>query len=65
MLNAQAQLDTAQNTYTNNLLLGVIAILAAVTLGDTVVMATVGRRGSLRLLSRVGAITRQLLSMTG
>jgi putative ABC transport system permease protein len=42
-----------------------VSILAAVTLVNTLVMATVGRRDSLRLLSRVGATTRQLLSMTG
>ena len=65
VLNAQAQLNTAQNSYANNLLIGIIAILAAVTLVNTLVMATVGRRDSLRLLSRVGATTRQLLSMTG
>jgi hypothetical protein len=65
VLNAQAQLNTAQNSYANNLLIAIIAILAAVTLVNTLVMATVGRRDSLRLLSRVGATTRQLLSMTG
>jgi len=65
VLNAQAQLNTAQNSYGNNLLIGVIAILAAVTMVNTLVMATVGRRDSLLLLSRVGATTRQLLSMTG
>lgn len=65
VLNAQAQLNTAQTSYANNLLLAVIAILAVVTLANTLVMATVGRRDSLRLLSRVGATTRQLLSMTG
>jgi hypothetical protein len=50
VLNAQAQLNTAQNSYANNLLIGVIAILAAVTLVNTLVMAIVGRRDSLRLL---------------
>lgn len=35
------------------------------TLVNTLVMATVERRESLRLLSRLGATTRQLLSMTG
>jgi len=64
-LNAQAQLNTAQNSYANNLLIAIIAILAAVTLVNTLVMATAGRRDSLRLLSRVGATARQLLSMTG
>lgn len=65
MLNAQAQLNAAQNTYTNNLLLVIIAILAAVSLVNTLAMATAGRHDSLRLLIRVGATTRQLLSMTG
>jgi putative ABC transport system permease protein len=65
VLNAQAQLNAAQNTYTNNLLLVIIAILAAVSLVNTLAMATAGRRDSLRLLIRVGATTRQLLSMTG
>lgn len=43
MLNAQAQLNTAQNSCANNLLIAIIAILAAVTLVSTLVMATVGR----------------------
>ena len=65
VLNAQAQLNSAQTSYANNLLIGVIAILATVTMVNTLVMATIGRRDSLLLLSRVGATTRQLLSMTG
>jgi putative ABC transport system permease protein len=56
---------TAQSAYANNLLLGVIATLAAVALVNTLIMATVERREPLRLLQRVGATTRQLLSMTG
>ena len=32
---------------------------------NTLVMATVERRASLRLLSRIGTTTRQLLAMTG
>jgi putative ABC transport system permease protein len=47
-----------------HLFLGVIALLAAVALVNTLVMATVERRGALFLLRRVGATTRQLLSMT-
>lgn len=65
VLNAQAQLDSAQTSYANNLLIGVIAMLATVTMVNTLVMATIGRRDSLLLLNRVGATTRQLLSMTG
>lgn len=47
----------------NDLLLGVIVLLAAVTVVNTLVMATVERRPALLLL-RVGATSRQLLSMT-
>jgi putative ABC transport system permease protein len=64
VLNARAQLNTAQNSYAN-LLIAVIAILAAVTMVNILVMATLERRDSLLLLSRVGATTRQLPSMTG
>ena len=39
-------------------------MLAAVALVNTLVVATVERRGALFLLRRVGATTRQLLSMT-
>ena len=55
VVNAQAELITAQSSYANNLLIGVIAILAAVALVSTLVMATVERRESVRLLARVGA----------
>lgn len=48
----------------NDLLLGVIVLLAAVTVVNTLVMATVERRPALLLLRRVGATSRQLLSMT-
>ena len=63
-MNAQAQVYLAQQSYGNNLFLGVIALLASVALVNTLVMATVERRGALFLLRRVGATTRQLLSMT-
>jgi putative ABC transport system permease protein len=64
VVNAQAQAYLAQQSYSNNLFLGTIALLAAVALVNTLVMATVERRGVLFLLRRVGATTRQLLSMT-
>ena len=64
VVNAQAQAYLAQQSYSNNLFLGVIALLAAVALVNTLVMATVEQRGALFLLRRVGATTRQLLSMT-
>ena len=64
VVNAQAQVYLAQQSYGNELFLGVIVLLAAVALVNTLVMATVERRGALFLLRRVGATTRQLLSMT-
>ena len=64
VVNAQAELFTAQVSYANNLVLGAIAALAGLALVNTLVMAAVERRGALRLLRRVGATTRQLLAMT-
>src|SRR5208282_3207440 len=64
VVNAQAQASLAQQSYGNDLFLGTIVLLAAVALVNTLVMATVERRGALFLLRRVGATTRQLLSMT-
>lgn len=63
-VNAQAALYESQQSYGNNLFLGLVALLAAVALVNTLVMATVERRRALRLLRRVGATTRQLVSMT-
>ena len=64
VVNAQAQVSLAQQSYGKDLFLGTIVLLAAVALVNTLVMATVERRGALFLLRRVGATTRQLLSMT-
>jgi putative ABC transport system permease protein len=64
VVNAQAQAYLAQQSYGNELVLGIIVLLSAVALVNTLVMATVERRGALSLLRRVGATTRQLLSMT-
>jgi len=64
VVNARAQVYLAQQSYGNELFLGVIILLAAVALMNTLVMATIERRGALFLLRRVGATTRQLLSMT-
>jgi putative ABC transport system permease protein len=63
-VNAQAALYESQQSYGNNLFLGLVTLLAAVALVNTLVMATVERRRALRLLRRVGATTRQLISMT-
>jgi putative ABC transport system permease protein len=64
VVNAEAQEQLAQTTYANNLLLTLIAGLAGLALVNTLVMATLERRESIRLLRRVGATTRQLLSMS-
>ena len=49
-----------QNSFVDLLILGVLAALAAVTLVNTLAVATVERRGRVRLLAAVGATTRQL-----
>ena len=64
VLNARAQQLTAQNSYANNLILATIGLLAAIALLNTLVMSTIEGHQSLRLLRRVGATTRQILSMT-
>jgi putative ABC transport system permease protein len=57
VVNAQAQAYLAQQSYADQLFLGVIVLLAAVALVNTLVLATVERRGALFLLRRVGATT--------
>jgi putative ABC transport system permease protein len=64
VVNAQYQRMDAQNDLISDLILSVIVLLAAVTVVNTLVMATAERRGMLLLLRRVGATRRQLLSMT-
>jgi putative ABC transport system permease protein len=49
----------AQNGFANNLILAVVAALAAVALVNTLVVATLERRRVLRLLGRVGATRGQ------
>jgi putative ABC transport system permease protein len=63
--NAQAQAGETQNTFSNLLVLGVVAALAAVTLVNTLAVATHERRRSVRLLARTGATARQLAGMFG
>ena len=64
VVNAQYAQLTSQNSYLNNLLLGLIITLAAVTLANTLITIAVERRELLRLLRRVGATSRQLLAVT-
>jgi putative ABC transport system permease protein len=62
---AQVQSNNAQSSFSNNLLLGLIAALAAVTLVNTLAVATFERRRSVRLLARTGATARQVTGMFG
>jgi putative ABC transport system permease protein len=64
LVNAQDQQLQSQNDYLNNLILASIALLAAITVVNTLVMTTVERRQALVLLRRVGATTGQLLGAT-
>ncbi|HMK96197.1 MAG TPA: FtsX-like permease family protein, partial [Acidimicrobiales bacterium] len=64
VVNAQAQLYLNNQSYANNLFLGLVILLSSIALVNPLVMATIDRRGALLLLRRVGATTRQLLSMT-
>ena len=64
VVNAEEGKEDAEGSYANNLLLGVLALLAGVALVNALVMGVVDRRHSLRLLRRLGTTHRQLLSMT-
>ena len=63
--NAQSAQAAAQNSFANNLILGILAALSAVALVNTLVVTTVERRRVLRLLGRVGATRGQLAAMFG
>jgi len=62
---AQVQSGNAQNSFDNRLVLGVIAALAAITLINTLAIATFERRRSVRLLARTGATAQQVAGMFG
>jgi putative ABC transport system permease protein len=64
VVNAQAQRQYEQDSFINNMVLLVIALLAAVSLVNTLVVATVERREQLALLARVGATKGQLAAVT-
>jgi hypothetical protein len=55
----------AQDGFANNLILGLVAALAAVALVNTLAVATVERRRALRLLGRVGASRGQVAAAFG
>ena len=55
----------SQNSFGNDLILGVIGALAAVTLVNTLAVATLERRRALRLLGRSGATRGQVTAVFG
>jgi putative ABC transport system permease protein len=59
----QLQQNAAQNGFGDALILGVIAVLAAVTMINTLAVGTLERRRQVRLLARVGATRGQLAGM--
>ena len=64
--NAQSVAASAQNSFANNLVLGVVAALAAVALVNTLVVSAFERRRRLgRLLGRIGATRAQLTATFG
>jgi putative ABC transport system permease protein len=65
VFSSQVQQDAAQNGFGDDLILGVIAALAAVTMINTLAVATLERRRRVRLLSRAGATPGQIAGMFG
>ena len=63
--NAQSARAAAQNSFANDLILGVLGLLSAVALVNTLVVTTVERRRVLRLLGRVGATRGQVAAVFG
>jgi putative ABC transport system permease protein len=63
--NAQSAQAADQNSFANDLILGVLGLLSAVALVNTLVVTTVERRRVLRLLGRVGATRGQVAAVFG
>jgi putative ABC transport system permease protein len=63
--NAQSAQAAAQNSFANDLILGVLGVLSAVALVNTLVVTTADRRRVLRLLGRVGATRGQVAAAFG
>jgi len=61
--NAQVAQATGQDSFGDNIILGVIAALAAITMVNTLAVSTIERRRQIRLLSRIGATTSQLAAL--
>jgi putative ABC transport system permease protein len=60
--NAEYEKQTSQDTYINNMLLAIVALLAGMALVNILVVATLESRAELGLIRRVGASSRQLLA---
>jgi putative ABC transport system permease protein len=63
--NAAAAQGAAQDGFANDLILGVVAAMAALALVNTLAVATLERRRVLRLLGRVGATRGQAAAVFG
>jgi putative ABC transport system permease protein len=63
--NVQSAQAAAQNSFANNLILGILAALSAVALVNTLAVTTIERRRVLRLLGRVGATRGQVAALFG
>jgi putative ABC transport system permease protein len=63
--NAASAESASQNGFGNDLILGLVAALAAVALVNTLAVATVERRRALRLMGRVGATRGQAAAVFG
>jgi putative ABC transport system permease protein len=63
--NEQYAQAAEQNSFANDLILGVLGLLSAVALVNTLVVTTVERRRVLRLLGRVGATRGQVAAVFG
>jgi putative ABC transport system permease protein len=63
--NAQSAQAADQNSFANELILGVLGLLSAVALVNTLVVTTIERRRVLRLLGRVGATRGQVAAVFG
>jgi putative ABC transport system permease protein len=61
--NAEVAQSTGQNSFGDIVILGVIAALAAVTMINTLAVATAERRSQVRLLARIGATGGQLAAL--
>jgi putative ABC transport system permease protein len=62
---AQAGRAAAQDSFGDDLILGVIAALTAVSLVNTLAVATLERRRAMRLLGRAGATRGQVMAVSG